>query len=166
MPRARKLKAKTASPDRTAQRLLRRAALAVAFATAIAAPCKKEHQLLPPAPLSRRKERRCRGRQQRAKARCVGGGGERNRTDDLLLAKQALSQLSYTPQVCRAALAARRSWAAAAVAQQPREPRRARLNTRPRTPCRGTRCRRRRATPRSYLEPSSAPSRSRPQARG
>src|SRR5260221_2079757 len=31
--------------------------------------------------------------------RSVGGGGERNRTDDLLLAKQALSQLSYTPQV-------------------------------------------------------------------
>jgi hypothetical protein len=29
----------------------------------------------------------------------VGGGGDRNRTDDLLLAKQALSQLSYTPQV-------------------------------------------------------------------
>ncbi len=27
----------------------------------------------------------------------AGGGGERNRTDDLLLAKQALSQLSYTP---------------------------------------------------------------------
>jgi hypothetical protein len=27
----------------------------------------------------------------------VGGGGERNRTVDLLLAKQALSQLSYTP---------------------------------------------------------------------
>ena len=26
-----------------------------------------------------------------------GGGGERVRTDDLLLAKQALSQLSYTP---------------------------------------------------------------------
>ncbi len=25
------------------------------------------------------------------------GGGDRNRTDDLLLAKQALSQLSYTP---------------------------------------------------------------------
>ena len=25
------------------------------------------------------------------------GGGERDRTDDLLLAKQALSQLSYTP---------------------------------------------------------------------
>ena len=27
----------------------------------------------------------------------LGGGGERDRTDDLLLAKQALSQLSYTP---------------------------------------------------------------------
>jgi hypothetical protein len=27
----------------------------------------------------------------------AGGGGERTRTDDLLLAKQALSQLSYTP---------------------------------------------------------------------
>ena len=26
------------------------------------------------------------------------GGGERTRTDDLLLAKQALSQLSYTPR--------------------------------------------------------------------
>jgi hypothetical protein len=25
------------------------------------------------------------------------GGGERDRTDDLLLARQALSQLSYTP---------------------------------------------------------------------
>jgi hypothetical protein len=30
-----------------------------------------------------------------------GGGGERNRTDDLLLAKQALSQLSYTPRLWR-----------------------------------------------------------------
>ena len=28
---------------------------------------------------------------------CDRGGGERDRTDDLLLAKQALSQLSYTP---------------------------------------------------------------------
>src|ERR1700731_4216230 len=28
---------------------------------------------------------------------CPDGGGERIRTDDLLLAKQALSQLSYTP---------------------------------------------------------------------
>ena len=27
------------------------------------------------------------------------GGGERDRTDDLLLAKQALSQLSYTPNL-------------------------------------------------------------------
>lgn len=27
----------------------------------------------------------------------VNGGGERDRTDDILLAKQALSQLSYTP---------------------------------------------------------------------
>ena len=27
----------------------------------------------------------------------VGGGGKRDRTDDLLLAKQALSQLSYAP---------------------------------------------------------------------
>ena len=27
------------------------------------------------------------------------GGGERDRTDDLLLAKQALSQLSYTPLI-------------------------------------------------------------------
>ena len=28
------------------------------------------------------------------------GGGERDRTDDLLRAKQALSQLSYTPTIC------------------------------------------------------------------
>ena len=27
------------------------------------------------------------------------GGGDRDRTDDLLLAKQALSQLSYTPKL-------------------------------------------------------------------
>ena len=27
------------------------------------------------------------------------GGGERDRTDDLLLARQALSQLSYTPMI-------------------------------------------------------------------
>ena len=32
-----------------------------------------------------------------AKLCFTGGGGERTRTDDLLLAKQALSQLSYTP---------------------------------------------------------------------
>jgi hypothetical protein len=29
------------------------------------------------------------------------GGGERVRTDDLLRARQALSQLSYTPQIDR-----------------------------------------------------------------
>ena len=35
------------------------------------------------------------------------GGGERDRTDDLLLAKQALSQLSYTPSLrmdCKSAV--------------------------------------------------------------
>ena len=32
-----------------------------------------------------------------AQLRCAGSGGERVRTDDLLLAKQALSQLSYGP---------------------------------------------------------------------
>ena len=32
---------------------------------------------------------------------CLFGGGERDRTDDLLLAKQALSQLSYTPKIIR-----------------------------------------------------------------
>ena len=40
------------------------------------------------------------------------GGGERNRTDDLLLAKQALSRLSYTPRLepgFRAAAAGSRS---------------------------------------------------------
>jgi hypothetical protein len=31
-------------------------------------------------------------------SREITGGGERDRTDDLLLAKQALSQLSYTPR--------------------------------------------------------------------
>ena len=37
---------------------------------------------------------------QPAAAACAAkaGGGERDRTDDLLLAKQALSQLSYTPR--------------------------------------------------------------------
>ncbi len=33
----------------------------------------------------------------RARFGAKPGGGERNRTDDLLLAKQALSHLSYTP---------------------------------------------------------------------
>ena len=40
----------------------------------------------------------------RHKARCraesIYGGGERDRTDDPLLAKQVLSQLSYTPDMC------------------------------------------------------------------
>ena len=35
---------------------------------------------------------------QKANFRAADGGGERDRTDDLLLAKQALSQLSYTPE--------------------------------------------------------------------
>ena len=33
----------------------------------------------------------------RREAPCDDGGGRRDRTDDLLLAKQALSQLSYGP---------------------------------------------------------------------
>ena len=33
----------------------------------------------------------------------INGGGERDRTDDILLAKQALSQLSYTPHIPRIA---------------------------------------------------------------
>ena len=33
--------------------------------------------------------------------RSVIGGGERDRTDDLLRARQALSQLSYTPDICK-----------------------------------------------------------------
>jgi predicted phage gp36 major capsid-like protein len=50
-------------------------------------------------PLRQAQERRCRARhERRVPRRSVGGGGERNRTDDLLLAKQALSQLSYTPE--------------------------------------------------------------------
>ena len=32
---------------------------------------------------------------------CDDGGGRRDRTDDLLLAKQALSQLSYAPGIRR-----------------------------------------------------------------
>ncbi len=38
-----------------------------------------------------------------------GGGGERARTDDLLRARQALSQLSYTPNK-QHAQAAHTSW--------------------------------------------------------
>jgi hypothetical protein len=44
----------------------------------------------------------CDGRRPRPPTR--DGGGERDRTDDLLLAKQALSQLSYTPGSGRALL--------------------------------------------------------------
>ena len=32
------------------------------------------------------------------KTKAMTGGGERDRTDDLMLAKHALSQLSYTPR--------------------------------------------------------------------
>ena len=49
--------------------------------------------------------------------RSVGGGGERNRTDDLLLAKQALSQLSYTPDATLVASSGQR------LRRNPREPR-------------------------------------------
>ena len=35
---------------------------------------------------------------------CFSGGGERVRTDDLLRARQALSQLSYTPEKTRTEL--------------------------------------------------------------
>ena len=38
-------------------------------------------------------------RTRRSRADPSLGGGERDRTDDLLLAKQALSQLSYTPEI-------------------------------------------------------------------
>jgi hypothetical protein len=34
----------------------------------------------------------------------AGGGGRRDRTDDILLAKQVLSQLSYAPKPARSAL--------------------------------------------------------------
>ena len=48
----------------------------------------------------RGRPRRCRAifsERPRTPTAPAGGGGERIRTDDLLLAKQALSQLSYTP---------------------------------------------------------------------
>ena len=37
------------------------------------------------------------------------GGGERDRTDDLLVANQALSQLSYTPVKLRSAFSYQQS---------------------------------------------------------
>src|SRR5689334_23394572 len=39
--------------------------------------------------------------EQRLRGCAPSGGARRNRTDDLLLAKQALSQLSYGPSRCR-----------------------------------------------------------------
>src|SRR5882757_3924920 len=42
-----------------------------------------------------------RRRLKRREALCDDGGGRRDRTDDLLLAKQALSQLSYAPAILR-----------------------------------------------------------------
>ena len=56
-------------------------------------------------PLSAKRRFACRSRRNQRSAgpvgwsqrRCDRGGGDRARTDDLLLAKQALSQLSYTP---------------------------------------------------------------------
>ena len=38
------------------------------------------------------------------------GGGERDRTDDPLLAKQVLSQLSYTPDEAQTTFALRETW--------------------------------------------------------
>ena len=71
-------------------------------------------------------EHRCRSGHLLRKAR---GGGERDRTDDLLLAKQALSQLSYTPgtsaqAIVRTAPAVAQATAEAAAAAQTPAPRR------------------------------------------
>ena len=43
-------------------------------------------------------------------ALCKTGGANRDRTDDLLLAKQALSQLSYGPAVCVLELVGGSGW--------------------------------------------------------
>jgi hypothetical protein len=40
----------------------------------------------------------------RRSIRGIAGGANRDRTGDLLLAKQALSQLSYGPECCRGAI--------------------------------------------------------------
>ena len=69
-----------------------------------------------------------------APRRSVVGGGERNRTDDLLLAKQALSQLSYTPKVLGGSPPKILGGDSGALA--PREPHRAEQNTKPPTRCR------------------------------
>src|SRR5690348_15393310 len=65
------------------------------------------------------------------------GGGERNRTDDLLLAKQALSQLSYTPQSLGGPAAQRLAATAVALATARAAPRRIKhqaTRSRPRRP--------------------------------
>jgi hypothetical protein len=93
--------------------------------------------------------------------RSVVGGGERNRTDDLLLAKQALSQLSYTPKVL-GGLAAQNPWRRQRLPLQPREPRRAEQNTKPDTPSQILDAA---PAPRSCPEPLSAPGRSRRNSR-
>jgi hypothetical protein len=48
----------------------------------------------------------------RREARCDDGGGRRDRTDDLLLAKQALSQLSYAPRLSFRSARSRFVWPA------------------------------------------------------
>jgi hypothetical protein len=59
------------------------------------------------------------------------GGGERNRTDDLLLAKQALSQLSYTPRSAGRPLPPEDPGRRQRLPLHPRQPHRAELNTKP-----------------------------------
>ena len=126
----------SASPDPRPNDASRRscrscpAASAVARATARAAPLRKRrhhrhhHRHRAPAghpstssgaPLSR-------ATRNDALRRSVGGGGERIRTVDLLLAKQALSQLSYTP---KASGEARSPWRRQRLREQPPEPHRA-----------------------------------------
>ena len=91
------------SPAAVSLELLRNVAHALAFGTPR---CSRLH--LPtgntwPCRWCLSAQRRCACRA--ANRRFAGGGGERVRTDDLLLAKQALSQLSYTPRSaagCRA----------------------------------------------------------------
>jgi hypothetical protein len=129
-----KLKANTASPDRTAQLLLRRAAPAVALRNRDSRTAQEEHQLLSPrhlrsAPVLHQAALAVAyataAARDNAPSALRGGGGERNRTDDLLLAKQALSQLSYTPQVfgrpCRPKILGGGSACAASARAAPRK---------------------------------------------
>jgi hypothetical protein len=62
------------------------------------------------------------------------GGGERDRTDDLLLAKQALSQLSYTPALTTLARGGARSERQLAPIAAPRRIRRPRRRAWPEPP--------------------------------